>query len=107
VTVVSSDFLRPRFVRDGRVFAGILATGVLASVLGPDPAIGPIGIEAYGILNLGLGIIRGGIDVSAYVNNATRADPRLAYFHATLGSPLYGATAIRPLTTGLTAFYRF
>jgi hypothetical protein len=45
--------------------------------------------------------------VSAYVLNATNSDPRVGFGHAAAGDPLYTAAAIRPLTAGVTAYYRF
>jgi iron complex outermembrane recepter protein len=65
----------------------------------PDPA--------YGVLNVRMGVVHGGWDLSTYVNNATNADPMLAYLHAGYGDPLYRASAIQPLTAGLTAWYKF
>jgi iron complex outermembrane recepter protein len=79
--------------------------------VGYDPAVdGAIGFapnSAYGVLNLRLGVLRGGLDVSAFVNNATKADPILGLTHASLNDTLFSATAIRPLTVGLTGLYRF
>ena len=72
-----------------------------------DPGTGPYPNQAYGMLNLRLGILHKGFDISAFVNNATRSDPVLGLTHASIGDPLYSATAIRPLTAGLTALYQF
>jgi len=72
-----------------------------------DPLISPYQDPAYSILNIRLGVLHGGLDISAYVNNATRSDPRLKYYHDAGGDPLLYSSAIRPLTAGLTAFYRF
>ena len=47
------------------------------------------------------------VDLSAFVNNATNADPLLGLTHASVSDPLYSATAIRPLTVGVTGLYRF
>jgi iron complex outermembrane receptor protein len=74
---------------------------------GYDPAVGPYQNQSYGMLNIRLGVIHGGLDLSAYVLNATRSDPILSYGHDTTGDPLYFSTAIRPLTAGFTAWYRF
>lgn len=63
--------------------------------------------QAYGILNVRLGVIHGGLDLSAFVNNATNSNPLLSEYHWTIGNPLYTAAAIRPLTVGLTAQHRF
>jgi iron complex outermembrane receptor protein len=72
-----------------------------------DPIANSQTNEAYGTLNLRLGALRGGADVSAYVENATNANPLLGLSHASVGDPLLSATAIRPRTVGLTALYRF
>jgi iron complex outermembrane recepter protein len=81
------------------------------AAVGYDPAVGgAIGFapnSAYGVLNLRLGVLRGGLDLSAFVNNATNADPILGLTHASLNDSLFSATAIRPLTVGLTGLYRF
>lgn len=74
------------------------------SVAGYDPEVGPYQNQAYGILNIRLGVTHSGVDLSAYVNNATNSDPLLGYNHD--GTLFYGA-AIRPLTAGVTAWYRF
>jgi hypothetical protein len=79
--------------------------------VGYDPTVGgAIGFapnSAYGMLNVRLGVLRGGLDLSAFVNNATNADPILGVTHASLTDSLYSATAIRPLTMGVTGLYRF
>jgi iron complex outermembrane receptor protein len=83
-----------------------------------DPAIGnydpttggPIGSapnSAYGMLNLRLGVVRGGVDISAFVDNVTNSDPILGLTHASVSDSLYSATAIRPRTMGVTGLYRF
>jgi iron complex outermembrane recepter protein len=81
------------------------------ATVGYDPAVGgAIGFapnSAYGVLNLRLGVVHGGLDISAFVNNATNADPILGLTHASLNDSLFSATAIRPLTMGLTGLYRF
>jgi hypothetical protein len=41
------------------------------------------------------------------VNNATHEDPALSYWHDAYGDPLLYATAIRPFTAGVTAYYRW
>jgi len=78
---------------------------------GYDPTTGgPIGSapnEAYGMLNLRLGVVHGGVDVSAFVNNVTNSDPILGLTHASVTDTLYSATAIRPRTMGVTGLYRF
>jgi hypothetical protein len=81
------------------------------ATVGYDPGTGgPIGFapnSAYGVLNLRLGVVHGGLDVSAFVNNVTNANPILGLTHASLTDSLYSATAIRPLTAGVTGLYRF
>jgi iron complex outermembrane receptor protein len=72
-----------------------------------DPAIGPYPNAAYGTLNFRAGVKNGGLDVSAFVNNATSANPRLGYSHVVPGDPLYEAVAIRPLTVGITTLFQF
>ena len=66
----------------------------------PDPS--------YGILNLRFGVVHGGLDMSAYVINATHSDPVLGYYDSFGYTPsLHYATTIRPFTVGFTAWYRF
>lgn len=77
------------------------------NVAGYDPLVGPYRNAAYGVLNIRLGVLHGGLDLSAFVNNATNADPLLSYTHDAGGDPMFFATSIRPLTAGVTAFYRF
>jgi iron complex outermembrane receptor protein len=72
-----------------------------------DPQVGPYQNQAYGTLNVRLGVLHKGLDLSAYVMNATHSDPRLGYSHNTYPDPLTYATAIQPLTAGITAIYRF
>jgi iron complex outermembrane receptor protein len=68
----------------------------------------PYQAPSYGILNLRLGVTHGGLDLSAYVNNATHARPLLGYTDVVPNSTVfYTATTIRPLTAGVTAWYRF
>jgi hypothetical protein len=63
---------------------------------------------AYPILNLRLGVTHGAWDLSAYVDNATHSDPGLGYSNNYPGSTqLLEASAIRPLTFGVTSWYRF
>jgi len=90
---------------DYRWLGGVVALD--PRVANYDPATGPYQNPAYGLLNIRLGVKRGGLDLSAYVNNATNSDPRLGYSHDAPGSPLFFGNAIRPLTTGVTAWYRF
>jgi outer membrane receptor protein involved in Fe transport len=76
-----------------------------------DPTTGgPIGNapnQAYGLLNLRLGVLHGGLDISAFVNNLTNADPILGLTHASVTDTLFSATAIRPRTMGVTGLFRF
>jgi iron complex outermembrane recepter protein len=72
-----------------------------------DPLTGPHQNPAYGVLNVRLGILREGLDLSAFANNATHEDPALSYWHDAYGDPLLFATAIRPFTAGVTAYYRW
>jgi iron complex outermembrane recepter protein len=76
-----------------------------------DPTTGgPIGSapnQAYGVLNLRLGLVHGGLDVSAFVENLTNSDPILGLTHASVTDTLYSATAIRPRTMGVTGLFRF
>jgi outer membrane receptor protein involved in Fe transport len=78
-------------------------------VAGYDPTVGPYQNPEYGVLNVRLGITRGGLDFSAYANNVTNADPRLGYNH-NFNSPkdnLFYASALRPRTLGATVWYHF
>jgi iron complex outermembrane receptor protein len=72
-----------------------------------DPQTGPYQNEAYGTLNLRLGVVHAGVDLSAYVLNATNSNPLLGYNHDTYPDPLFYAAAVRPLTAGVTAQYRY
>jgi iron complex outermembrane recepter protein len=72
-----------------------------------DPETSRYQNQAYGILNLRLGVVHEGLDASIYVNNATRSDPLLGYAHDVIGDPMFYGTAIRPLTAGFTGYYRF
>jgi outer membrane receptor protein involved in Fe transport len=80
------------------------------NVSGYDP--GPNGILAvrnheYGLLNLRVGVLHQGIELSAFVDNATNARPLIGLAHANRGDPLVSAVAVRPRTVGVTALYRF
>ena len=77
------------------------------TVAGYDPHVGPYQNQAYGVLNVRLGVLHEGLDVSAYVLNATNSDPLLGYGHDTTKEPLYYSSAIRPMTVGFTALYHF
>jgi iron complex outermembrane receptor protein len=83
------------------------ANALNPNAAGYDPLTGPYQNPAYDILNIRLGILHEGLDLSAYVNNATKSDPVLAYTHDISGDPMIYGSAIRPLTVGVTAMYRF
>jgi iron complex outermembrane recepter protein len=74
---------------------------------GYDPETSPYQNQGYGMLNLRLGLVHEGLDLSVYVNNATNSDPLLGYAHDVIGDPMFYGTAIRPLTAGFTGYYRF
>lgn len=66
--------------------------------------------QAYSTLNLRLGVVREAVEISAFVDNATGADPLLSFSNVGQRSPTYPLalrTPIRPRTTGLTLSYRF
>jgi outer membrane receptor protein involved in Fe transport len=67
--------------------------------LEPNPAINQVNIRAGTRFN--------GMDISLFVNNLLNAHPALDLAHATVTSPVYVETTIRPLTAGLTATYHF
>lgn len=72
---------------------------------GYDPALLPS--ESFGLLALRLGVDLRGYELSAYVNNALDASPRLSRAHDTATSPLFYQTTLRPRTFGVTAAVRF
>jgi len=74
-----------------------------------DPVGGAHPNPAYDMLNIRLGLTHGGLDVSAYVNNATRSNPVLGFTHTfTGGQPdIWASGMLRPLTFGVTTWYRF
>jgi outer membrane receptor protein involved in Fe transport len=66
--------------------------------------------EAFSMLNVRVGVVHDSIEVSAFVNNATREDPRLSFSNVGQRSPTYPLAyqmAVRPLTAGFTLMYRF
>src|SRR6185369_6725107 len=66
--------------------------------------------QAFSMLNLRAGLVRDAVEVSAFVNNVTGADPRLSWSNIGQRSPSYPLAyqmAIRPRTTGVTVSYRF
>lgn len=86
----------------------------LSGVVSGNPNVGGYDLEtspylnpSYGILNLRLGVMHAGWDLSLYVNNVTDSDPRLGYSHDFYSSPLFYASTIRPRTAGITSWYRF
>jgi iron complex outermembrane receptor protein len=83
------------------------ANALNPATAGYDPETSPYQNQAYGILNLRLGLVHEGLDASVYVNNATRQDPLLGYAHDLIGDRMFYGTAIRPLTVGFTGYYRF
>jgi iron complex outermembrane recepter protein len=83
------------------------ANALNPNVAGFDAQIGPLQNPAYGMLNIRLGAVHSGLDLSAYVNNATNADPIVGISHDGYPNSQLYAAAIRPLTFGLTALYRY
>jgi iron complex outermembrane receptor protein len=83
------------------------ANAINPASAGFDPQTSPYQNQAYGVLNLRLGVVHEGLDASVYVNNAAKSDPRLGYAHDVIGDPIFYGTAIRPLTAGFTGYYRF
>jgi hypothetical protein len=69
--------------------------------------IGPYQNPQYSILNVRLGVLHEGWDVSLYADNVTRSDPVLRLNHDAGGDPILYSSAIRPLTFGITAYYRY
>jgi outer membrane receptor protein involved in Fe transport len=70
-----------------------------------DPTLVPN--PATNVVNLRLGLLIHGLDLSVFADNLLNSHPQLGYSHATVASPIYNATTFRPLTAGLTAIYRF
>jgi iron complex outermembrane receptor protein len=83
------------------------ANAINPATAGYDPETSPYQNQAYGILNLRVGVVHNGFDASIYANNATKSDPLLGYAHDVIGDPMFYGTAIRPLTVGFTGYYRF
>jgi iron complex outermembrane recepter protein len=83
------------------------ANALNPATAGFDPETSPHQNQAYGMLNLRIGLVHEGLDASVYVNNATKSDPLLGYAHDLIGDPMFYGTAIRPLTVGFTGYYRF
>jgi iron complex outermembrane recepter protein len=61
---------------------------------------------AYNTLDFRLGVIRAGLDVSFFMNNALNAHPIFLYPNNLLPY-VWTATTIRPRTFGVTAAYKF
>jgi len=80
-------------------------SNVNPNAYGYDPGVHPN--EAYSTLNLRFGVKNGRWDASAYVDNATNANPRIGHYHDIPGEPLYFVAVLRPRTFGLTGWYRF
>jgi hypothetical protein len=70
-----------------------------------DPTL--IGNPSTNQLNVRVGVVLSGFDISVFANNLLNAHPELGYSHATVVSPVYNAVTFRPLTAGLTGIYRF
>ena len=71
------------------------------------PQVGPFQNQGLGILDVRLGVLHQGFDVSAYLLNATNKDPLVGFSHSVSGDSTFSAAAVRPLTAGFTAYYRF
>jgi hypothetical protein len=67
--------------------------------------------QAYGLLNLRLGVLWEGLDVSVFSNNTTNSNPKLLYKsddrYPSTFTPLFYGVALPPRTIGVTALYRF
>ncbi len=83
------------------------ANALNPAVAGFDPMTGPRQNPAYGILNVRVGVIHGGLDLSTFVNNATHEDPVLQYSHEVVGEQQIYAASHRPIYAGLTGYYRW
>ena len=62
---------------------------------------------AYQLLNLGLGVIRSGVNVRLFVDNATNSQPQLQRYADSAGSPLVYAYTFRPRTLGIRGNWAF
>jgi len=58
-------------------------------------------------LNVRLGVLLGGADLSLFVDNALNRQAYLQRSHDTPTSPLYYDLTLRPLTAGATLTYRY
>lgn len=79
-------------------FLNPVNTGAYNQTQGIDAAVETLIFRA--------GVIRGGFDLSLFVNNVTNAHPLLAVV-TTEASSAYGAETIRPRTVGLTGVYHW
>lgn len=61
--------------------------------------------QSYTAINMRAGVLKGGVDVSLFVNNLTNTRPVLGAA-AQLGGFVYTASTIRPRTIGITASFR-
>lgn len=77
------------------------------NIVGYDPIVSANRDPAYGLLNMRIGAIHDGLELSAYANNLTRAHPQLGFSHEFPSEPFFFASTVRPLTVGLTTWYRF
>lgn len=77
--------------------------GSNGAVSGYNPVVGPDISDGYKLLNLRVGVTRGDFDVSLYADNVTRAHPRLELYDF----GFLTATALRPLTVGITGEVHF
>ncbi len=75
------------------------------TALGYDPNI-PFD-PATNELNVRLGTLLGGADISVFANNVLNEHPLLQRTHDIPGSPLYYDLTLRPLTAGITMSYRY
>lgn len=82
------------------------ANALNPDVAGYNPNTGPYQNQAYALLNLRLGAVHNGLDLSIYLANATNAHPILGVKDQA-GNGLLYAAAIQPLTTGVTVLYRY
>lgn len=58
-------------------------------------------------LNVRIGTLLGGADISVFANNVLNDHPLLQRTHDIPGSPLYYDLTLRPLTAGMTLSYRY
>ena len=64
-----------------------------------DPAVTEV--------NLRMGLRKGDIDASVFMNNVFNTAPLMGKSHDTEVSPLYYYRTVRPRTVGLTVSYRY